>query len=158
HVSSYALELARGCEQNRVVGCDLCDLGAGGVKIGEPAIRDETALQTHDNRVTDCRIHAGGRCFHQAVGLWIGQGFINLIALNAMHDFYYTGISVGWTWGYDKALAHGNVVEQNDIYDIGQGWLSDMGGIYTLGLQPGTVIRANRFHDIAAHAYGGWGI
>jgi parallel beta-helix repeat protein len=33
-----------------------------------------------------------------------------------------------------------------------------MGGIYTLGTQPGTVIRNNRFHDIAAIKYGGWGI
>jgi glycosyl hydrolase family 141/parallel beta helix pectate lyase-like protein len=158
HVSSYALELARGCQRNRVAGCDFHDLGAGGVRIGEPAIRDDAALQTHDNEVTDCQIHAGGRCFHQAVGLWIGQSFHNRIAHNAIHDLYYTGISVGWTWGYDKSLAHGNVIEQNDIYDIGQGWLSDMGGIYTLGLQPGTIIRGNCFHDVAAYAYGGWGI
>jgi hypothetical protein len=33
-----------------------------------------------------------------------------------------------------------------------------MAGIYTLGIQPGTVIRNNRFHDIAAIKYGGWGI
>jgi parallel beta-helix repeat protein len=36
--------------------------------------------------------------------------------------------------------------------------LSDMGGIYTLGKQPGTVIRNNLWHDIAAIRYGGWGI
>jgi hypothetical protein len=33
-----------------------------------------------------------------------------------------------------------------------------MGGIYTLGHQPGAVIRFNRFHDIAGRSYGGWGI
>ena len=36
--------------------------------------------------------------------------------------------------------------------------LSDMGGNYNLGVQPGTVIRNNLFHDITSHGYGGWGI
>jgi hypothetical protein len=33
-----------------------------------------------------------------------------------------------------------------------------MGGIYTLGKQPGTKILNNRWHDIAGLRYGGWGI
>ena len=36
--------------------------------------------------------------------------------------------------------------------------LSDLGGIYTLGDQTGTVIRHNHFHDIWAGKYGGWAI
>ena len=31
-----------------------------------------------------------------------------------------------------------------------------MGGIYTLGVQPGTVLRGNLIHDINAAHYGGW--
>ena len=33
-----------------------------------------------------------------------------------------------------------------------------MGGIYSLGLSPGSVIRGNRVHDVDARCYGGWGI
>ena len=78
--------------------------------------------------------------------------------------FIYTGISMGWTWGYGPSLCHGNRIEANLIHDIGKKSdgdgpiLSDMGGIYTLGMQPGTVITGNVFHDIAARVYGGWGI
>ncbi len=31
-----------------------------------------------------------------------------------------------------------------------------MGGIYTLGVQPGTVLRGNLIHDIQQRNYGGW--
>ena len=57
-----------------------------------------------------------------------------------------------------------NVVEANHVHHIGikadgeQPILSDMGGIYTLGNQDGSFIRGNRFHDIGALRYGGWGI
>jgi hypothetical protein len=36
--------------------------------------------------------------------------------------------------------------------------LSDMACVYTLGDQEGSVIRGNRFHDVAGLKYGGWGI
>lgn len=36
--------------------------------------------------------------------------------------------------------------------------LSDNGGIYLLGVQPGTVVRGNRVHHVTAADYGGWGI
>jgi hypothetical protein len=36
--------------------------------------------------------------------------------------------------------------------------LSDLGGIYTLGNQTGTIIRNNIFHDMFAGKYGGWAI
>jgi parallel beta-helix repeat protein len=164
HVGGYGIELERGCQENRIAGSIIADLGAGGIKIGETTQRASPAEQTSGNSVSGCQIHDGGLIFHSAVGIWIGQSFDNRISRNHIHDFYYTGLSIGWTWGYAKSLARGNIVEFNNVHHIGVRSdgdgpiLSDMGGIYTLGVQPGTVIRSNVFHDIAGFRYGGWGI
>ena len=65
---------------------------------------------------------------------------------------------MGWNWGYQSTPCRENIIEFNHVHDVGQGRLSDMGGIYTLGPQPGTVIRNNLFHDITSYTYGGWGL
>ncbi len=164
HLGSYALELARGCQSNRVSRCELTDLGAGGIKIGETAIRTNAVEQARDNEVSDCRIHGGGKLYQSAIGVWIGQSPNNRITHNAIYDFYYTGISIGWTWGYGPALASNNLVAFNHVHHIGAmsygdgPVLSDMAGIYMLGKQPGTRVVNNLWHDMAATKYGGWGI
>jgi hypothetical protein len=164
-LNTYAIELAQACSANRISRCEMSDLGAGGVKIGQMQIRPDKKDQTFANEVSDCHIHDGGLVFDAAIGIWVGQSYDNRIVHNHIHDFHYTGISLGWTWGYDpKALATGNLVEFNHVHHIGmrQGetepLLSDMGGIYTLGLHTGTIIRNNIFHDITGRKYGGWGI
>src|SRR3954451_16414736 len=60
--------------------------------------------------------------------------------------------------GYQRSISRDNVVAYNHIHHIGQGLLSDMGAIYTLGVSPGTILRNNLIHDVDAHNYGGWGI
>jgi hypothetical protein len=170
HLSSYAIHFSRGCDHDLVTRCNLLDLGTGGVKIGEPdrignvppnipnPFPDDPKLETHDIEVSDSVIREGGRVFHQGHGILIGQSYNNLISHNDIRDFYQIGISVGWTWGYGKSLAHDNIIEYNHIQKIGQGWSSDLGGIYTLGPQPGTVLRYNLIHDVECADYVGRGV
>ncbi len=158
HLGGYAISFGMACKANEVIGCEIADVGAGGIKIGEPDIRTAEAEQTHGNRVLNNDLHDIGHVYPAAVGVWVGQSAENTIAGNNLHDTYYSAISVGWTWGYGETNAWGNVIERNHVHDIGRGMLSDMGGIYTLGVQPGTVIRNNVFHDITSDGYGGWGI
>lgn len=164
HIGTYAVELGRGCVANTITHCDLSDLGAGGVKIGETTIRENSGEQTHGNEISHCTIRDGGILFHSAIGIWVGQSFENRFTHNEIADFYYSGFSIGWTWGYGNSIAHGNLVEFNHVHHLGAKSngdgpiLSDMGGIYTLGNQPGTVIRNNHFHHVQGLRYGGWGI
>lgn len=158
HLGGYAVAFGQGSQDDRIVEDEMTDLGAGGVKIGDPKIPGDTQSETSANHITDNHIHDIGIVYPAAVGVWIGQSANNIVAHNEIDDTYYTAISVGWTWGYKPTAARGNLIEYNNLYNIGRGMLSDMGCIYTLGVQPGTVERNNVCHDVSRYKYGGWGI
>jgi parallel beta-helix repeat protein len=158
HLAGYGLELGKGCQRFSIIGNEFADLGAGGIRIGENVRPKSSAEENHTHRVTDNDLHDMGRVYPPAVGILIMHSGTNQIAHNDVHDLFYTAISVGWNWGYQETPCRENVIEFNHLHDIGKGMLSDMGGIYTLGIQHGTVLRNNLIHDVNAFTYGGWGL
>lgn len=169
HTGEYGVWFREGCVSNRLETCDLVDLGAGGIRIGLPnptqTVRQGehvTALTngrgTGYNVVDDCRILHGGRIHAPGVAVWIGASPFNTITHCDIRDHYYTGVSIGWVWGYPGSLAQGNTLSYCRIEDIGQRVLADMGGLYTLGTSYGTRVANNVIRNVDSYSYGGWGL
>lgn len=159
NLGTFAVELFDGCTFNRFCGNQLENLAAGGFRLRGTEPGNLPSLRTGNNTISDNTIAYYGLTYPSAVGILVMHSDCNTIAHNLIHHGDYTGISVGWSWGYQRSAARNNLIEQNHIHDIGyHNLLSDMGGIYTLGLSPGTAVRNNLVHDVNANRYGGWGI
>ena len=162
NIGADGVKLMDGVKHSRIENCLFENIAATAVFVGGPNGSPGDPDVAEDITVTNNRIAGYGRKFFCAIGVHITYCDGAEISHNEISDGYYTGISCGWTWGYTHHLTNRILITDNLIYNIGQGWLSDMGGIYMLGIQPGTVLSGNVIHNVAADpgegGYGGWGI
>ncbi len=123
------------------------DRKAGG-DVWWKTVPDQTATgnMIGNSTITDC-----GQQFFGAVGVWCGLTARTSVLKNNIFNLPYTGISSGWLWNPDPTPCRENRIEGNHIHHVMQ-VLSDGGGIYILGLQPGTIITDNLIHDVPLNA------
>lgn len=158
-ISNTALMFKGNINKASVDACHFDEIGGNAVFInGTYAI----PAVTKGISITNCEINEYGRIYNHSIGVLLCHASDCVIANNEIHDGWYTAISVGWVWGYGKNPTENIQVKNNLIYNIGNGWLSDMGGIYTLGIQPNTVLSGNVIYNVGCYGgekgYGGWGI
>ncbi|CAF0741905.1 unnamed protein product [Adineta ricciae] len=156
HTGSYGVWIKEGTSNINLLNSLVTDTGAGGIRIGQmiaPVPTPTTSVQILSNEVS-----YGGNVFPSGVGIISHRATDVTIVDNLIHHHRYTGISVGWQWGYASSYTSNVLVQGNYIYNIGQHILCDQGGIYTLGIQPGTIIHGNVIKNVFSYAMYMWGI
>ncbi len=157
-IGLHAAEICRGCTHVCIEDNVMEELGGGGIKLVGAAEGESASHRSGSCRLCGNTIRRIGLSHAAACGILVINSAHNDISENVVSDTFYSGISVGWVWGYYPSSTHGNRIKNNRISNIGMGNLSDMGGIYLLGPQDGTVVEGNIIHDVNSAHYGGFGI
>lgn len=170
HLNNSGIGFGPGSRRNTVIGCVVEEIGGNGVMVGwrgtgplatgteGPLDADwaDPADAPTANTIANCVIRRCGADSRGAVGVFVAFSADTRVAHNVIHDLPYSGVSVGYRWDTTPTTQVRCTVEYNHIYDVMKK-LADGGGVYTLGFQPGTILRGNLIHDVhrSAFAHGG---
>lgn len=170
HIGASGVGLGPGCRGVVIDRCVIEDIGGSGVMVGWRGVGEllegseggldadwsDPADVPTANEVTNCTIRRCGAASRGAVGIFVAFSADTRIAHNLVCELPYTGISLGFRWNTTATSQRRCLVEHNHIHDVMR-LLADGGGIYTLGWQPGTVVRGNYIHDVhrSRFAHGG---
>ena len=170
-LGSGGIDIQNGSKNNKICGNRFLRIAASGVQIGDFTVRDahpeDERVIVKDNVISNNYFNDIGTDLKGSVAVIVGYTEGTVIAHNDISNIAYSGISVGWGWGYfdvgtkdrfvNKApesynifdqptIAKGNRIEYNYIHHVMQK-LHDGAGIYTLSMQAGSAIKGNLIHD-----------
>jgi hypothetical protein len=153
HLGATAVSLADGTQDSAVDDSVITDTAGGGVYAGEvdDYFQDNPALMTSGDTIAGNAISYVGQDYADTVGIWAGYTRELKITHNDIGHTPYSGMSVGWGWGYASpcsmqarqgllTCAHGTIyaggsqVTSNYVHDV-MNVLYDGGPIYTNGGQ-----------------------
>ncbi len=162
HTASAGLDLKSGTHDDLIEGCVFRDIGGNGIQLGKfsdpnvethtpynPSSESDTCTRETiaNNLMSNCGTEDWG-----CVGIAAGYVRDAKIEHNELFNLPYTGISVGWGWTKTTNAMRDNYIFANRIHHVGQR-LGDLGGIYLLSAQPGTVVAENAVYDIQPSSF-----
>lgn len=152
------LKFLKGVKNSDIIGNVFYDIAANGIVLdiapstmASPATID----QVTDILVANNFITRVGRDYNNAQGILAGYVKDCTIEHNEITDFGYSGMQIGQQSGgnVDVGMSN-NLIRYNEVHDVGQ-LLDDVGGIYTLSRQSGTLIFENYVYDIIKGPWSG---
>jgi hypothetical protein len=162
-LGNQGINFGEGSRYCQMTGSEVHDIGGTGVLIGAREVWGDGAAATdiQDGRgdwkhpaqvpcgitVSDNRIHDCGQIVFGGVGIWAGYTKFTTLSRNEVHHLPYTGISLGWSFFSKLTSMEYPLIELNHVHDVMR-VLTDGGGIYVLGYQPGGVMRGNVVHEV----------
>ena len=162
HMASTGLDLLEGTAKTLVEGNLFKDIGGTGIQIGtyspegfethlpyKPANQQAVCRfdTIRNNLVTDVTNEDWG-----CVGISAGYVHDERIEHNEVSDVSYSGICVGWGWTKQISALSNNKIVDNKVTHYAKR-MYDVGGLYTLSAQPGTLIEGNYIDSIYKAPY-----
>jgi F5/8 type C domain len=163
HLSSAALDFDKGSQNNTIDNNRFDDIAGSAIQLGNhnwgydnypdyeamynAGENSDKRYFVSNNLIIDNYITKTGQEYHDTPAIFVGYTDHTQIVNNEINDVPYTGISMGWGWdGTTSTPARDNAIRNNVIHDF-MNVLKDGGGIYTLSLQPNSVIDGNYIYN-----------
>ncbi len=162
HVGGWGIMTGRITQNCEIIGNLVTDVAGTGVIVGEDQYRNVRNSNNiplgqwysfapqeaaHHNVVQNNVVEHTGQVYFGCAGIWVGITRNNDISRNLVRYVSWSGVSIGGFFDAEPTPCKENNISFNHIHNVVE-IMSDGGGIYTLGLQTGTVIRGNIIHEV----------
>lgn len=162
HLASTGLDYVKGTHDDEITGNLFTDIGGTAILTGtfsDEGFEAHLPYNPRDGREICTNESVNNNLIYNVTNedwgcVGIGAGYVKGIKIvhNEVFDVSYTGISVGWGWTKAANCMSGNLIRGNKIHHYAR-HMYDVAGIYTLSVQPNTLIDSNYVDDIYKVSY-----
>lgn len=162
HMAATALDYIKGTNYDTIIGCTFRDIAGTAIQAGifsDPGFETHLPYNPADERELCRKLTISNsfitNCANEDWGcVGISAGYVRGINIehNEVSDVAYSGICVGWGWTKTINAMRDNRIHANLVHHYAK-HMYDVGGLYTLSAQPGSVISENYVHTILKAPY-----